>query len=49
MLSLRGSAVDGRTGTIYAPAALLSVSGSVDLDNSLVVNELTLSGNAISS
>jgi hypothetical protein len=48
-VSLSGNAVDGLGGTIYAPAALLYVSGNANVNGALVVNELSLSGNAAST
>jgi hypothetical protein len=48
-LTLSGSAALGLTGTIYARAALLTVSGNATLQGSLVVDRLTLSGSGSSS
>jgi uncharacterized repeat protein (TIGR01451 family) len=48
-ISLSGNAAAGLTGTIYAPAALLYASGNASVNAALVVNELTLSGNAAST
>ena len=44
-LSFSGNAMLGMTGTIYAPSALLSMSGNAQLQNPLVVGMLNLSGN----
>ena len=41
--------VDGVTGAIYAPAALLYISGNASLASAVVVDELSLSGNAAST
>jgi hypothetical protein len=48
-ISLSGNAAAGLTGTIYAPAALLYVSGNASVNGALVVSELSLSGNAAST
>ncbi len=48
-LSLSGNAILLHGGTIYAPSALLSVSGNAKVEGSLVVNQLTLTGNAAST
>jgi hypothetical protein len=48
-LSLGGSAVLGLTGVIYAPSAQVLVSGNAQLNASLVVDRLTLSGNGVST
>jgi hypothetical protein len=48
-ISLSGNAAAGLTGTIYAPAALAYFSGNASVNGALVVNELTLSGNAAST
>jgi hypothetical protein len=45
-ISLSGNAAEGLGGTVYAPAALLYLSGNASLAGPVVVNELTLSGNA---
>ena len=44
-LSFSGNAMLGMTGTIYAPSALLSMSGNAQLQNPLIVDMLNLSGN----
>jgi hypothetical protein len=44
-LSFSGGAMGSMTGTIYAPSALLSMSGSASLSNPLDVGMLNLSGN----
>jgi hypothetical protein len=44
-LSFSGNAILGTSGTIYAPSALLSMSGNTQLQASLVVGTLNLSGN----
>jgi parallel beta-helix repeat protein len=48
-ISLSGNASSGLTGTIYAPAALLNLSGNATLSGAVVVNQLALSGNASST
>jgi hypothetical protein len=48
-LSLGGNAASGLTGTVYAPSALLYVSGNASVHGALDVNELSLTGNAASS
>jgi hypothetical protein len=45
-MSLTGSAVEGLGGTVYAPVALLTLSGYATIQDALVVNELALSGYA---
>jgi hypothetical protein len=45
-ITLSGNAAAGLGGTLYAPAARLDLSGDAILQGSLVVNELTLSGDA---
>jgi hypothetical protein len=45
-LSFSGNAMAGMTGTIYAPNALLSLSGNAQLQASLDVGMLNVSGNA---
>ncbi len=46
-IAMGGSSMPNLTGAIYAPAALLSVAGSVQLpETSLVVNELQFQGSA---
>ena len=44
-LSISGNAMLGITGTIHAPSALLSMSGNGSLQNPLVIDALSLSGN----
>ena len=44
-LSFSGNAMSGMSGTIYAPSASLSMSGNAQLQNSLIVDQLNLSGN----
>ncbi len=46
-LSLSGNAVAGLTGTVYASEAQLVLSGNGQLDDTLIVDMLSLSGNAI--
>ena len=46
-LSLSGNAMAGLTGTVYAPEAQLVLSGNGQLDDTLIVDMLSLSGNAI--
>jgi Ca2+-binding RTX toxin-like protein len=48
-LSLASNAVAGITGTIYAPAAQLAASGNAQLNLTLDVDTLTLSGNVVAS
>jgi hypothetical protein len=48
-VSLGGNAVSGIAGTVYAPAALLTIGGNAQVTGSLVVNRLQLSGNGIST
>jgi hypothetical protein len=43
---LSGNAAAGLSGTVYAPAARVYVSGNASLHGALDVNELALSGNA---
>jgi hypothetical protein len=43
-LSFSGSALTGLNGTIYAPSALLSLTGSAQLQQGLVVGMLSVSG-----
>jgi hypothetical protein len=48
-IALSGNAAEALSGTIYAPAALLFLSGNASLAGSVVVNELSLAGNAAST
>jgi hypothetical protein len=48
-ISLSGNAVEALGGTIYAKAALLYLSGNATLAGAVVVNELSLTGNAAST
>ena len=48
-ISLSGNAAEGLGGTVYAPAALLYLSGNASLAGPVVVNELSLTGNAAST
>ena len=48
-MSLSGNAVDGLSGTVYVPSALVSISGNATLDGALVANELSISGNSSDS
>src|SRR5262249_19752994 len=48
-IALNGTAATGLTGTVYAPAALLTLSGNASLQGAVVVNQLSLSGNATST
>jgi hypothetical protein len=48
-ISLSGNAAEGLGGTVYAPAALLYLSGNASLAGPMVVNELALTGNAAST
>ena len=45
-MTVTGNA-SGITGTIYAPAALLSESGNGAINGSLIVDTLTISGNGV--
>jgi hypothetical protein len=45
-MTLSGTAELGSTGTIYLPSAALNMSGNSNLSGPLIVDELTLSGNA---
>ena len=47
VLNLSGNAMTGLTGTVYAPSAQLVESGNAQLSLALVVDTLTLSGNAV--
>ncbi len=47
-LALSGNA-SGMTGTVYAPSAQLTESGNAQLDASLIVDTLTISGNGIAN
>jgi hypothetical protein len=44
-LSVSGNGMAGSMGTIYAPAAMVNLSGNGTLHNTLVVNTLTITGN----
>jgi hypothetical protein len=44
-ISLNASSVTGISGTVYAPAAAVSLGGSSQLKTAMIVNTLTLSGN----
>ena len=46
-VSLAGNALEGVIGTIYAPKAQLAISGNGQLKDTLVVDMLSLSGNAV--
>ncbi|MGH7138134.1 MAG: hypothetical protein ACREHD_20475, partial [Pirellulales bacterium] len=46
-ISFSGNATDGIGGTIYAASAAASISGNASFDLSLIVDTLTLSGNAV--
>src|SRR5207302_3257265 len=48
-IALSGNAAQGLGGTVYAPAALLYLSGNASLAGPVVVNELSLTGNAAST
>ena len=48
-ISLNASSVTGFSGTVYAPAAAVSLGGSSLLKAPMIVNTLTLSGNGGSS
>ena len=49
VVSLSGNSMVLHGGVIYAPAALLSVSGNASLSGSVIVNQLQLAGNASST
>jgi hypothetical protein len=48
-IAVSGNAAAGLDGTVYAPAALLSLGGNAALAGAVVVNELALTGNATST
>ena len=48
-LAISGNGEAGISGTIYAPSALLAISGNASESMPLVVDDLTLSGNASST
>jgi parallel beta-helix repeat protein len=48
-LALSGNGVLGVTGSIYAVVGTVTLSGNVDLQSALVVNQMTVSGNATST
>jgi hypothetical protein len=48
-LSFSGNASAGITGTIYAPSAQVLISGNASLTGSLVADELSMSGNGVST
>jgi parallel beta-helix repeat protein len=48
-ISLSGGAAAGLGGTVYAPAALLFLGGNASVNGALVVNQLSLTGNAAST
>ena len=48
-LAITGSGAAGLAGTIYAPAATLSLSGAATESLPLIVNQLNLSGSAAST
>jgi hypothetical protein len=48
-LSLSGNGVAGITGTVYAPSAQVVISGNAKLSGALVADELSLSGNGVST
>ena len=48
-LNFSGNAMAGVTGTIYAPAAQLVGSGNAQLSLTLIVDTMTLSGNAVAN
>jgi hypothetical protein len=48
-LSLSGNGVAGITGTVYAPSAQVVISGNASLGGSLIADELSLSGNGVST
>jgi hypothetical protein len=43
--SFSGNAASGMAGAIYAPSALVSLSGNAQIQNSLIVDQLNVSGN----
>jgi hypothetical protein len=47
-ISLNASSVTGISGTVYAPAAAVSLGGSSQLETPMIVNTLTLNGNSSS-
>jgi hypothetical protein len=48
-LSFGGNGVAGITGTVYAPSAQVVISGNASLGGSLIADELSLSGNGVST
>ena len=46
-LSFSGNAMAGLTGTVFAPSAQLLLSGNAELKDTLVVDMLSMSGNAV--
>ena len=48
-ISLSGNAVAGLAGTVYAPKAQLVLSGNGQLKDTLVVDTMSISGNAVAS
>ncbi len=46
-MTLSGNEITGLTGAVYAPSAALTLSGNATLKVALVVNKMTVSGNAI--
>ncbi|MFT3879448.1 MAG: matrixin family metalloprotease [Gemmatales bacterium] len=48
-LSMSGNGMLGTNGTIYAPTAQVVLSGNAQIQESMVVNTLTISGNGIST
>jgi parallel beta-helix repeat protein len=48
-LSLSGTGAAGITGTVYAPSAQVVIGGNATLSGSLVADELSMSGNGVST
>jgi hypothetical protein len=48
-MNISGNAVAGLTGTVYAPAAQLQLSGNGTLNDSLIVDMANLSGNVVAN
>ena len=46
-MSFSGSSSQGLLGTIYAPAAAITLSGNAEVQDSLIVSTLTISGSAV--
>ena len=49
VLTFSGNAMSGMTGTIYAPSAQLVASGNAQVSAAIIVDTMTLSGNAVAN